>query len=135
MPLAQCLPACSTPVCAPERGRGVPCAARAQLGEALVWSAAAAFAVRAGEIRARTRRCAEAAFARQAAMYLAHIGFGLSYREAGRLFGRGRTTAAHACQVMEDRRDDPFVDAMLGALEDACYQLRKRAQRRRRGRS
>jgi chromosomal replication initiation ATPase DnaA len=93
----------------------------------LIWSVGAAFAVRIGEIKARTRRRARAAFARQVGMYLAHIGFGLTYSEVGRLFGRDRTTAAHACRLVEDRRDDPLIDSMLGALEAACYRLRERA--------
>jgi chromosomal replication initiation ATPase DnaA len=59
-------------------------------------------------------------------MYLAHVSFGLSYSEIGRAFGRDRTTAAHACQLIEDRRDDPAVDAVLGALENACAALRRR---------
>lgn len=87
---------------------------------------AAAFAVPVGELIAATRRSYYAAFARQSAMYLAHVSFGLSYSEIGRAFGRDRTTAAHACQLIEDRRDDPAVDAVLGALENACAALRRR---------
>ena len=67
-----------------------------------------------------------AAFARQSAMYLAHVSFGLSFSEIGRAFGRDRTTAAHACRLIEDRRDDPAVDAVLGQLESACCALRRR---------
>jgi hypothetical protein len=59
-------------------------------------------------------------------MYLAHVAFGLSYSEVGRAFGRDRTTAAHACRLIEDRRDEPPVDALLGALEHACGALRQR---------
>jgi hypothetical protein len=59
-------------------------------------------------------------------MYLAHVSFGLNYSEVGRAFGRDRTTAAHACQLIEDRRDDPAVDAVLGSLENACGTLRRR---------
>ena len=88
--------------------------------EALVSSA---FAVSLVELRAATRRRARTAFARQAAMYLAHVALGLSFSEIGRTFGRDRTTAAHACHVVEDRRDDPRVDALLSRLECACLSL------------
>lgn len=88
--------------------------------EALV---ASTFAVPVTELRAATRRRARTAFARQAAMYLAHVALGLSFSEIGRTFGRDRTTAAHACHVVEDRRDDPRIDALLSRLECACQSL------------
>ncbi len=50
-------------------------------------------------------------------MYLAHVGCGLSLTQTGRLFGRDRTTVAHACGVIEDRRDDPVFDRVLDLLE------------------
>ncbi len=56
-------------------------------------------------------------FARQVAMYLAHVGCGFTYTQAARLYGRNRCTAAHACRVVEDRRDDPRFDAILELLE------------------
>jgi hypothetical protein len=87
---------------------------------------AAAFAVPVGELISVSRRAADAAFARQSAMYLAHVTFGLSYSQVGRAFGRDRTTAAYACKLIEDRRDDPSVDAVLGLLENACGVLRRR---------
>jgi chromosomal replication initiation ATPase DnaA len=59
-------------------------------------------------------------------MYLAHVSFGLNYAEVGRAFGRDRTTAAYACRLIEERRDDPAVDAVLGSLENACGMLRRR---------
>ena len=82
-------------------------------------SVASAFRVPERELRAPTRRRAHTAFARQVAMYLAHVGCGLSYSEVGRLFGRDRTTAAHACKLIEDRRDDPDLDLSLDHLEQA----------------
>jgi len=87
---------------------------------------AAAFAVPVGEIGASSRRSSYVALARQSAMYLAHVAFGLTYSEVGRAFGRDRTTAAHACRLIEDRRDDAAIDAVLGALESACATLRRR---------
>ena len=78
-----------------------------------------------GELRAGRRRTAHVAFARQNAMYLAHVALGLSYTEVGRAFGRDRTTAAHACRVVEDRRTDPAFDARLALLEHLLRRGRK----------
>ncbi len=87
---------------------------------------AATFAVPPAQLRAKTRGVFLVAFARQSAMYLAHVVFGLSYTQVGRCFGRDRTTAAHAARLIEERRDDPGVDALLAALEAACQSLRDR---------
>jgi hypothetical protein len=84
---------------------------------------ALAFGVPPDELRARSRCCAQAAFARQSAMYLAHIVLGLNYREVGELFRRDRTTAAHACRRVEDRRDDPEIDIRLDMLEGLCAEI------------
>ena len=81
---------------------------------------AATFAVSSLELRAGTRGPAPVAFARQSAMYLAHVAFGLSYADVGRMFGRDRTTAAYACRLVEEKRDDPVLDAVLSSLEGAC---------------
>lgn len=61
-------------------------------------------------------------------MYLAHVVLGLSYSEIGRTFGRDRTTAAHACQLVEERRDDSHTDAVIGALETACRAMLDRSR-------
>ena len=104
-----------------------PSAKTAQrLCDVIALATAAAFAVPIGELISATRRSPTIAFARQSAMYLAHVAFGLNYSEVARAFGRDRTTAAHACQLIEERRDDPAVDAVLGALEDACGTLRRK---------
>ena len=79
-----------------------------------------------GELHAATRRSHYIAFARQSAMYLAHVAFEVSLSDIGRAFGRDRTTAAHACHLVEDRRDDPAIDAVLASLENACRTLRRR---------
>lgn len=84
---------------------------------------AAAFTVPVDDVRAPSRSTAEAAFARQCAMYLAHVALGSSCREVGRLFHRDRTTVAHACQLVEMRRDDPAIDRMLDMLQDVCAGL------------
>lgn len=63
------------------------------------------------------------ALARQTAMYLAHVGCSLSLTEVGTLFERDRTTVAHACALIEDRRDNPDFDRALELLERAVRAL------------
>lgn len=58
-----------------------------------------------------------AAFARQVAMYLCHVGFELSLARVAAAFGRDRSTVAHACHVIEDRREDEAFDDWIAALE------------------
>lgn len=84
---------------------------------------AAVFAVPLAELKAQTRRKAPIAFARQVAMYLAHVVCGLSLTEVGLLFGRDRTTVGHACGLIEDRRDDPVFDHLMEHLERAIMRL------------
>jgi chromosomal replication initiation ATPase DnaA len=64
-------------------------------------------------------RAAPISLARQMAMYLAHVAFRLSFTEVGQLFGRDRTTVAHACGVIEDLRDDQIIDRSLTVLAAA----------------
>jgi chromosomal replication initiation ATPase DnaA len=87
---------------------------------------AASLGVSVVEVRAQSRGRAAAAFARQTAMYLAHVHFGLSLSEVGRIFGRDRTTVAHACARAEDVRDDPTVDRVLARLEAALERWQQR---------
>ena len=89
--------------------------ARAQFVTHLVAMAmdAPAEAVSAGE------RNALAARARQTAMYLTHVGFALSLGRVARAFGRDRATVGHACNRVEEWREDPVFDALLLRLE-AC---------------
>ncbi|HVZ55001.1 MAG TPA: helix-turn-helix domain-containing protein [Pseudolabrys sp.] len=101
------------PVLSPER----------QLCRLLEAVVAEAFAVPPDALRARSRSRADIAFARQAAMYLAHVACGLSYSAIGCGFRRDRTTAAHACRLMEERRDNPAVDCLLHSLEIVCAEL------------
>ena len=83
-------------------------------------AAAGAFGVSVKELRMARRGSASVAFARQAAMYLGHTAFGLSFTAVGHAFRRDRTTAAHACRLVEDRREDPGIDAIIGRLETWC---------------
>lgn len=54
---------------------------------------------------------------RQIAMYVCHVVLRLSQSEIGAAFGRDRTTVGHACNVVEDRRDDAAFDAFVSAIE------------------
>lgn len=74
-------------------------------------------------LRGRRRGRARTALARQMAMYLAHVAFGLSFTRVGLCFGRDRTTVRHACAVIEDRRDDPGQEFGLTALELALLAM------------
>jgi len=76
-----------------------------------------AFEVRLAELRSTSRGNARAAFARQIAMYLTHVCCGISLTGVGRLYHRDRITVAHACSVVEDRRDDPKFDRIVNILE------------------
>ncbi|WP_300529615.1 helix-turn-helix domain-containing protein [Maricaulis sp.] len=91
-------------------------AACAQLAASAV---AFSFGVTPQEVVAPTRASREAAFARQVAMYLAHIAFGLPLTRVAHAFGRDRSTAAYACHRVEDERDDRAFDTCLDQLE-AC---------------
>ena len=77
----------------------------------------AVFDVCRDDLHAATRGRCRIAFARQTGMYLARVAFGMTLMEAGRLFGRDRTTASHACRVIEDLRDDSGFDALLHTME------------------
>ena len=56
------------------------------------------------------------AAARQLAMYLVHVVLGRSQETIAELFGRDRTTVAHACQRLEDEREDA-LEAEIAAIE------------------
>lgn len=73
-------------------------------------------------LRSRSRTAA-VAVARQTAMYLAHVAFGLSFTDVGELFSRDRTTVAHACRLIEELRDDPVMDKALTVIETTLTTL------------
>lgn len=86
---------------------------------------ATALGIGVSAIRAGGRGSAAEANARQMAMYLAHVELGLSLSRVGASFGRDRTTVAHACARMEDRRDDPRFERMIACLEAALHHWRR----------
>ena len=59
------------------------------------------------------------ALARMAAMYVAHVAFGMNTTRVGFAFGRDRSTVTYACRLMEDRRDDARFDRWMEALEQS----------------
>ncbi len=75
------------------------------------------FEVPAAELKLATRGKARIALARQVAMYIGHVGYGFTLTEVGHLFERDRTTVAHACSIVEQRRDDREFDAAVALLE------------------
>jgi chromosomal replication initiation ATPase DnaA len=50
-------------------------------------------------------------------MYIAYVGFGMSLARVAAAFGRDKSTIAHACRLMEERRDEPGFDRLMEALE------------------
>jgi hypothetical protein len=84
--------------------------------------AAYALNVRAEEILDLRRGRAEVAFARQVAVYLCHVALDMSLSRIAFVFGRDRSTVAHACHTMEDRREEPHFDLWIGGLETMLRQ-------------
>ncbi len=81
------------------------------------------FAISLVELSCQSRGRANVALARQVAMYIAHVACGLTFTDIGTLFARDRTTVAHACSLVEDRRDDPMFDMVVGLLEMAVHNM------------
>lgn len=92
-------------------------ARRKQMRLAIELAVTRVFGVELEALGQVSRGVARIALARQVAMYIAHVGCGLTMKEAGQLFGRDRTTVAHACLTVENRRDDPMFDHALDLLE------------------
>lgn len=90
------------------------------LSERVCESAASAFcAVPLGAIRGASRGRQPNAQARQTGIYFAHVVFSLNLTRAGGVFGRDRTTARHACAMIEDRREHRAYDRALEKIEPA----------------
>lgn len=64
-------------------------------------------------------------FARQVAMYLAHVVYELNHTHLGRIFAKDRSTISHACKVVEESRDDGVFDLKLIRLENFLRQAPK----------
>lgn len=92
----------------------------AGMRQMLVSLVGGALAVDGARLCAAGRGTAEEAYARQVAVYIAHTALGFSYTETGRLFGRDRTTVAHACRRVEEEREIERVDQFVDCLERAA---------------
>ncbi|MEE9348228.1 MAG: helix-turn-helix domain-containing protein [Robiginitomaculum sp.] len=88
--------------------------ARAQLVMAAV---ALEFGIPDIEVYSRTKGNSKNSFARQIAMYLTHIVYEINLSRVARTFSRDRSTASHACRVVEESREDPIIDEKLIRLE------------------
>jgi chromosomal replication initiation ATPase DnaA len=73
--------------------------------------------VRLTQLCASLRGGVQAAFARQMAMYLCRVVYGMTLSEIARAFGRDRSTAAHAIRRIEEAREDPEIDRSIAFLE------------------
>jgi len=87
--------------------------------------------VETGALWHGTRGAKDIAFARQIAMYLAHVSCGMTLTDVGAMFGRDRTTVSYGCLKVEYRRDDPVFDRALDLLGWALPTLVMRAEKRR----
>lgn len=76
-----------------------------------------AFDLTTDRILSGQRGSTDVSRARQIAMYLAHVGLGMSLARVGIAFGRDRSTVAHACHLVEEFRDDPEFDSWIEQLE------------------
>ncbi|MEP6342503.1 MAG: helix-turn-helix domain-containing protein [Maricaulaceae bacterium] len=65
------------------------------------------------DVRSKTRGGSDICFARQISMYLMNVIYGVSLTRIGRAFNRDRSTASHACNVIEDYREDPLLDQKI----------------------
>ena len=113
LPFIQSRRACATSARLPDRF----------LREMLEQAVLRVFMVASADLWSGTRGRPRAAFARQVAMYLAHVACGLTLTEVGHVFARDRTTVAHACGLVEDLRDDPVLDRSLELLEGVLRNL------------
>jgi len=95
----------------------------------LVSLVGSALAIDGDRLCSAGRGTAAEAYARQVAVYIAHTTLGLSYTEAGRLFGRDRTTAAHACRRIEEEREIERIDQLVDCLERAACRAARTAGR------
>ena len=60
---------------------------------------------------------ASATRARQVSIYLMHTTLSFSFTQIAKIYGKDRTTIAHACRLIEDLRDDPEFDNRLVEFE------------------
>ena len=70
-----------------------------------------------GRVGPRRERRRFVCHIRQIAMYVCHVALRMTQTTIGLGFGLDRSTVAHACAVVEDRRDDREFDEFVAAVE------------------
>lgn len=93
--------------------------ARARL---VVSAVAIEFAVPEFVLSSRLKGKSEVSYARQVAMYLMRCVYGLTKQRIAEVFDRHYTTVSHACNLIEEQRDDPVFDVKLLKLENFLCQ-------------
>ena len=88
-----------------------------EMCECLIDIVAALFSVSGKELRRPGRTGESVSRVRQIAMYVCHVALQMRMTTIGEGFGRDRSTVAHACAVVEDRRDDRDFDEFVAAIE------------------
>ncbi len=81
------------------------------------------FSVPENQILSHKKGTSDISFGRQIAMYLMHCIFGSTKTRIGEVFGRHFSTVSHACNVIEEQRDDPVLDSKLIAMENRLRQM------------
>lgn len=103
-----------------------------ELCEGMIDITAALFNIPSKALRSSGKTRSDVSRVRQIAMYVSHVGLGLTMKEVGRGFGRDRTTVIHACHLIEDMRDDSDFDrvvAMTERVAAAAFRSRLEASR------
>lgn len=91
--------------------------AKLEACECLIDIVSALFSVSSKELRKPGRTALPVSRVRQIAMYVAHVVLSMTMSDVGAGFGRDRTTVQHACQVIEDLRDDAEFDSLVQVVE------------------
>jgi chromosomal replication initiation ATPase DnaA len=93
------------------------------LAQLIVAAVAIELGIQATQVFAKYKGPSHISFARQVSMYLMHVVFQINLSRVARAFGRDRSTVSHACNVIEDcREDNEFDEKMMGLeifLQDA----------------
>ena len=82
-----------------------------------------ALGLQADAIMSTVRGSPAVAHARHISMYLTYVSLGISQTRVALAFDRDRTTVAHACRTIEDRRDDRDFDDWLEQLEEGLRSM------------
>jgi hypothetical protein len=94
----------------PDPAARIRCDVAAELAGALL-------GVPVAKIRHARRQRAPICRARHVAMYIANVSFRVSLTAMAAEFGRDRSSCSHAVARIEDKRDDPALDALLARLD------------------